>query len=326
MDENIVFGAKEAHSKAEWGTDEYFATEKAYIQALVNDGKTELEAAQILLSDTYFETGCCDTKEQADRLAGIVPKRQPDLNEKSNTEPVVIGDYWCTPEGEKESLDHSNEDLVRAIAESGHLTNYSDDLIIYEYPYNPRKKKADPPPSIRVVTRAGKYMLLRRVDLKPRKDSKKPRETTIWLPFYNPSIQNGADINEIMDYLNTNPKIRYKKRIDIIKSAKKVGMAVFKRCKCCGYLFSVNGMREQFCNDCKNKSHRKAVRVYRDKKRPCRKTFPQDDDRHLLSPEKGLIPCMRCGRLFPGIRAKYCPACKVAEWRKRRSIGPGTIG
>jgi hypothetical protein len=79
-------------------------------------------------------------------------------------------------------------------------------------------------------------------------------------------------------------------------------------------------MRERFCNACKEKHALSSLRKHRDKKKERGKDFIRDDDRVILSPVKGLIRCMNpnCGRLFPGVRAKYCPACKVAEWRKKK--------
>jgi ribosomal protein L37E len=33
-----------------------------------------------------------------------------------------------------------------------------------------------------------------------------------------------------------------------------------------------------------------------------------------------LVVCHRCGRRFPGVRAKNCPACKTAIFRERKKI------
>lgn len=220
-----------------------------------------------------------------------------------------------SPDLQRKEIDFENERLIKAIAESGLLTNFEDHLLIYEYE------------NVQVLTRSGEYLLRRRINLQKREG--KWRESTFWSTFYDSRVLDHSYNDKESTYTETRKKTDFNEReiyikshhakqIDIVNLAKKIGGVVFKSCWGCGYSFPVRGIREKFCNECKEKQARISVRKYRDNKKKPEKDCLRDDDRPILSPVYGLIRCLNCHRLFPGVRAKYCPACKVAKWREKK--------
>ncbi|MFA5346922.1 MAG: hypothetical protein WC294_02200 [Methanoregula sp.] len=200
MQFNTIFGAKSTFLKAEFGTAESEAAHDAYLRLLIESSKTELEAERIMLSDIYLSTGWCDTQGEADNLAGVTPEGQWISKKKESNDPEL----------QKGHLDFHNERAIKAIAAAGHLTNFDDKDLIYEWD------------NIRVITRSGEYILQRGIYLKGEK---------YWSTFYDSRVLSTSYDYEKQTYTETRKKMVIHTGENYLKSTKQNGLMLLKYLK-----------------------------------------------------------------------------------------------
>jgi hypothetical protein len=150
-----------------------------------------------------------------------------------------------------------------------------------------------------------------------------------WVKNHEFSKKFTLDSNLIQYHkLPDNPKIKSELYPFTVKEGRSKGS--YNRCWECRQLFPSSLAQEHFCKDCKKEKARDRVyfrRINEKKLRWVKDGLSSDEitqclnvefSRHYKKNDDGMIKCSHCERSFPGVRAKYCNACKVALWREKQ--------